>query len=100
MQNCTKIIGGVVKLAKDLKSTVEDGGAWKEKCAKGNWRSSGDSWCTEGYREVIVANSDAIKRIKKEMKELIEKKKTKEVVRDALENKKKGMAIQGFKEKM
>ena len=79
-----KQFGGVVKLVKDLKLTAEALG--KKLYAKEIYEVKEILDTQKVIDEVIVANSDAIKRIDKEIKDLAMKKKVVEVQNKALEN--------------
>jgi hypothetical protein len=79
-----KQFGGVVKLVKDLKLTVEALG--KKLDAKEIDEVKEILDAQKVIDEVIVAHSDAIKRIDREIKDLVMKKKVVEVQNEALEN--------------
>ena len=79
-----KQFGGVVKLVKDLKLTVEALGKKLDAKEIDEVKEILDT--QKVINEVTVANSDAIQRIDREIKDLVMKKKVVEVQNDALEN--------------
>jgi hypothetical protein len=92
-----KNMGGIAKLVKDLKSTVE--GIEKKIVVKEMKELKEILDAQKVIDEVIVANGDAIKRIDKEIMELTKNKITTNVPNDTLENVKSVRTVKPTKKK-